>query len=446
MNQFIVTVVVGWPRFLSQLFAVGRNRISQTSKGFIVFITTLLLGLYVSTADGAPVWLDFISGTGPDWVTRLNEATSNAEVSNFSEAEQSTIESNILDSLETVYADFMVDFHLTDPGGNRERIHMGASTSSSSTYGTAPVNFRNTSTGTQKIYTANFDNFLESFEPRSKQITEISAALAGTVAHELGHSLGMRHHAAYGTVGITPANYGDTDSLQNVHVMATGKTGINELERETQRIFSRWSQLTMEAASGIPLVANPLPSTSEDEVDAGDTPASAQALTLSEMPISGFNAALVVGARLDEPATPTARNDVDIYSFSGFAGDLLTAELWSDNKYVDDFDGQLTLIGPDSLTTIYSNEDVHYSGDKFNSGSKQTDDAFLLNIPLTQTGTHYLKVETVGADPENLDGDADGKYDLLVGVKTMVPEPDAPLLALLGLIGSIVFFRCGTRG
>ena len=407
------------------------------------FILTFCFGLCVSPSEGADVWLDFVSGTGPDWVERLNEATTDAGVANFSAVERGTIESNILSSLETAYGDFIVAFSLADPGGTRERINMGASTGGGG-LGVAPIDFLNDSTGTQKVYTANFDNYLESSDSRATQIAEISASLAGTAAHELGHSVGMRHHAAYGTAGITPANYSNTGGLQNSHIMATGNTGLSEVERETQRSFSRWSRLSMEAASGIPLVASPLPQTSEDPTDAGDATSTAQSLTLTSRPLSGFNAALIVGGNLDEPAPGTSTYDVDVYSFAGSSGDLLSAELWSDNQYSDDFDGQLTLIGPDGLTTIHSNDDVRYQSDVFGTGTKRYDDSFLLNIPLTQTGTHYLKVETLGADPGNSSGDADGSYDLLIGVWA-VPEPGAGVLALCGLISWVGFCRFRTR-
>ena len=406
-------------------------------------ISTFVIGLGVSPVKGADVWLDFVSGTGPDWVDRLNEATTSAGVSNFSTAERSTIESNILSSLELAFEDFTVDFSLTEPVGSHERINMGASTAGSS-YGSAPIDFLNDNTGTQKTYTANFDNFLEAIDLRATQITEISMSLAGTSAHELGHSLGLRHQTAYGTAGITPSTYSNTGGLQNSHMIATGSTGLSELERETARTFSRWSRLSMEVAQVFPLVATPLPHTSESLADAGNTPATAQSLSLVSAPVSGFNAALIVGGRLDAPDEGTSTYDVDFYSFPGSSGDLLSAEVWSDNKYSDDFDGQLTLIGPDGLTTIYSNDDVKYSGDSFGTGTKRTDDPFLVNIPLTQTGTHYLKIETLGADPEHTGGDADGDYDLLVGV-WQVPEPASGVLALSGLINLVGFGRFRTR-
>ena len=397
-------------------------------------MTAFVFGLCALPAQGANVWLDFNSGTGPNWIDELNEATSLAGVSDFTEAERATIESNILSSLETAFEDFVVVFSLTDPGGSRERVNMGATTSGTSTYGSAPVDFLNDGTGTQSIYTANFDNFLESYESRATQIAEISTSLAGTIAHELGHSFGVRHQASYGTDGIEPDSYSNTGGLQNSHIMATGGTGLSETERETARTFSRWSRLSMETADVYPLVASPLPHSSEALTDAGDTPASAQSLSLTYAPVSGFNAAVVVGAEIDPPPLGSSTYDVDVYSFSAQSGDLLSAELWSDDRYPDDFDGQLSLIGPDGLTMIYSDDDVLFSGDSFGTGTKRDDDTFLLNIPLTETGIYYLMVETLGADPNNSSGDADGDYDLLVGVwPSLVPEPSSLLLALTGL-------------
>jgi hypothetical protein len=368
-----------------------------------------------SVLSAANVFLDF----GAAWVTELNDATTAAGVANFSPAERAQIEANILASITTAYSPFTLTFFTTDPGGTRERIDFGATTASPTTFGVAPLDFRNVSVGTQSIFTQNFSTFIESAEPRATQIAEISLALAGTAAHELGHSLGMHHHAAYGTAGITPANYSNTAGLQNAHIMATGSTGLSETQRETQRTFSRWSKLAMEAATGITLVASPLSAVAESG-DAGNVAASAQPLTLTTMPQSGLRAALVQTGSLN------AANDVDYYSFVGNVGEEVSVELWSLNRYVATFDGQLSLIGPNGVTVLATNNDVQFNGNSYNSGAIQSNDPFLLNIPLTQSGTHYIRVDVFAS------GAAGDDYDLLVGVA--VPEPSTIALVLAGAL------------
>ena len=133
------------------------------------------------------------------------------------------------------------------------------------------------------MFAANFGGFIESNEPRSQQIQEIATSLAGTGVHELGHSLGLRHHAAYGTPGITPSNYNNTQGLQNAHYLATGSTGLNEIERESTRTFSTWSNVLLEAALGV--TANPLELQTESG-DAGDGIAGAQVLNQTFLDLS----------------------------------------------------------------------------------------------------------------------------------------------------------------
>jgi hypothetical protein len=287
----------------------------------------------------------------------------------------------------------------------------------------------------------------------------MQAALAGTGAHELGHSLGLQHHHAYSDPGITPTNYAATGGLQNQYIIATGSTGITEAQRETQRGFSVFENVILEAASSLP-PAVPLPSTAEDdfshdvpsiagvndapiataiatgggaltsnpliatveELDAGGTAPLAQALTLTSLPISMTKAAMVVGAMLDSDT------DVDYYSFPGKAGNLLTAQVFSEDRYLDEFDGELTLFDTDGTSVLATNDDVRYNGNVFNAGTLREKDPFLLNIALPSNGTFFLKVEAAAAGTHS--GDLDGAYDLIFAI----PEPGTVGMLVLGVV------------
>lgn len=395
---------------------------------FLANATVLAVMLLAGTMPvhaAVTVFLDFNSS----WVTNLNTASAPFNFT-FTSAERAQIEQKILANMEVMYQDFDVDFVTTAPSGDRHRINFGAT--GSTAFGSAPLDFRNRNPDqTQNMFVANFDDFLESTDTRAEQIEEISRSLSGTAAHELGHSLGLRHHAAYGTPEITPANYSDTGGVQNRHIMATGSTGLNESERETPRTFSTWSNLLLEAA--LDVTPDPLPLQSEIS-DAGSDFLSAQSLPLTFKPISGLNAALVEGDLFNE-------SDVDFYSFTSVQPNaLFTAEIWSDDLFItsDQFDSLLLLFDTNGQDQIGANVDTFYSGDSFNTGPRREQDSFILNVPLPTPGTYYLSVLSVG----NRGGPPGGDYNLIMGVT--VPEVPASLLlalTMMPVVTSAVFIR-----
>lgn len=372
---------------------------------FCFVLAMLVCSLASNGARGdVTVYLNF----NYQWRNHLDNATSGLGFT-FTETERSQIESNILSQMQTMYQDFNVDFVTSAPSGDRHRINFGASTSSSTTYGSAPLDFKNLNPNqTQSVYVENFDGFLEASDTREKQIAEISTALAGTAAHELGHSLGLRHHDAYGTPEITPANYSATQNYQDKHIMATGATGLSESEREKERTFSQWSKLVLECATD--LTDDPIAVGSEIG-DAGNSTASAQSLALEYRPISELGAALVGGK--------ITSTDVDYYSFYVPTDNaLITAEIWSDDlpQLYDNFDTALTLFDKDGATALAYVNDTMYSGNTFNGGSTRETDSFLLNIPVATRGTYYIAVSSLGV----ISGGSVSDYNLLIG--TTVPE------------------------
>ena len=386
-----------------------------------------------------------------DWIDNLLRATTAAGVSAFSTAERSTIESSILSKLDTMYGSYDATFTTTQPGGSHERINFGAYDGTAGNLGLAPLDFMNlyASTDTDedtaaKVFSNNFGIYIESTDSRATQIAEFSASLAGTGGHELGHSVGLLHHHAYGDPGITPANYANTGDIQNDHIMATGSTGLSETGRETDRTFSTMSNLHLEAAgganavfgtTGTALAATVLQQSNSDYggTDTGDTTGTATALSLTSLPISGLNAAHTLG-ELD------ASDDVDVYSFTINSAAQLYAQIWSDGRFANafDFDGELRLFDTDGLTVLANNGDVRYDGNTFNSGTIRGYDSALVGIPLDSAGTYFLEVSNVGAIPGSGAANDGGLYSLIFGADDVSAVPEPSSLAL-GMLGTIVF-------
>ncbi|MFK7787928.1 MAG: DVUA0089 family protein [Phycisphaeraceae bacterium] len=404
-----------------------------TKASFTTLALTAAIG--TSSANALDVWVEF----GSAFETGLNAATSSAGVSSFTAGERATIEANILSDLNTIYTGYNLAFSTSDPGGTREQINFGATTTSGGALGVAPLDFGNlssfggSSSSSARVFTANFDFFIESFEPRSQQIAEISRGLAGTGAHELLHSLGARHYNAYSDPSITPSTYAATGGVQNNYVIATGSTGLGEVGRETLRTISPWSKVILDVTGGLtvfggtPASAVTTPIVQEFESgDAGATLGTAQALTMTTGETSGAEIGLVF-ADLD-----STTSDVDLYSFTTDGPGSVTAEIWSLSRLGASFDATLTLFDTDGTTVLLSNDNAGYSGNTFNIASNISNDPFLLNAQLDEAGTYYLEVKATSPGSESVGDD----YFLLVGAD-VVPEPSSlAFLAMGGLLAA----------
>ena len=429
----------------------------KTTWALSVALLSILLAANVpSTAHGAlSVFIDFTSDIGngaggsangtADWIDNLNVIATASGIALFSPGERTTIETSIKSQLETIYAAYpAVTFSPVLPGGPHERINFGAFDATPGSLGIATgLDFMNlfASTGTEataaRVFSNNFAFFVESGDPRATIISELTTALAGTGAHELAHSVGAQHHHSYGDPGITPANYANTGGIQNTHIMATGQTGISEAERETPRTLSQWENLMLESAGGAISGLHGVTGTSlaatvlaeSDSFTAGDiggTPAAAKALSLSFLPVSGLNAANTV-------STLSTDADVDFYKFTVTGVSRLLADLWSENLYLNSFDGMLRLYDTDGTTVLASFDNTTYNGNAFNNGTHQGFDPSLLNISLPGAGTYFLEVSSVG----NHDASSGGAYNLVFGVAAAaIPEAQAWLA--LSVVSAVV--------
>lgn len=366
-----------------------------------------------------------------DWIDELNQATADAGVANFSAGERTTIQSNILSQLATMYSGYDITFTTTSPGGSFDTLTFGTDevTAGVGVLGFAPLDIGNTAVNTASMAPRNFNFFIESGDARATQIAEISRGFSGTAAHELGHSFGLLHHHAYGDPGITPANYANTGGIQNTHIMATGPTGLTEIERETARTFSGFSRVMLDITGGTVFGGNSLVTAPIIEVnetgDIGNTTGTAQAMTFSTGESSNYQIALRRGD-LDGSGA-----DADLYSFTITSPSLFSAHLYSTVFFATPFDGALTLLASDGTTVLATNDDVRFSGNAYNSGAVDLIDPFLNNIVLNALGTYYLRVSVVAS------GAIGDDYEL-VAAYTSIPEPAS--LAMLAL-GSVLIVR-----
>jgi len=275
------------------------------------------------------VWVDFTSdfhdgNNGAsngvaDWIDEMTEATNSVGATAFSASERSVIESNILDGLRLTYAGYNVNFVTSQPTSVHDVIYMGRDDDhpsvSTTNLGSAPLDIGNLFTngytimggnppGVPKVMTSNFGGFIETFESRAQQISEFSTAIAGTTGHELGHTPGLLHHFVYSAPSIGPSNYSNTNGAQNKFLMATGSTGLNEVERETHRGLSPFSRVMLDITGGassqftgqntLSMVSNPVFSNTEENDSSATT-------DVSDAPSVGDNYWLVTSLVISVP-------------------------------------------------------------------------------------------------------------------------------------------------
>jgi hypothetical protein len=356
---------------------------------------------------------------------------------NFTSNEKNQIFEKTFLEIQRVWQGYDVDFTLSDPGGNRDRIDFAAVGG-----GNGLGLFGSTTSNYLGNYGPNSDAdvFLENFAlllfkipntaTQQQRINAIAVEMGTVASHELGHIYGLNHWQKYAQPSITPANYASTGSAETRSLMATpgpvvgvGKN-LNPLERAIMDIAggSRFG--------GDSLVNQPVLERIESG-DAGGTPATAARLLFSEGASSGLRVAYHSGDLDDSSA------DVDVYKFTTSSAGALTVNVLSGGSsnpevFLAGFNPKLRLIGPDGTSVLAEFDDTYFAGDVFNQPSyvdfggftinvpKNNDLPFMVNWPLPTPGTYYLEISPVE------DNDVGDQYQILSTFDGTVLEAGLP--------------------
>lgn len=376
------------------------------------------------------VWLDF----GVNFATRLTELAADATVTDFTPGERTQIQNGIATELNRMYAGFDVGFTFIQPSGSFERLDFdetNADGAAGLSYG--DIDVRNQQPNdVAEIYTRNFAFIVNEYDGvanRAAQLTELTRALAGTAAHELGHNFGLMHQDSFGDVTVGTSNAAGaitTAAAQNNFVMATGGpagTGLTEAGREAQRNFGQLSTVKLEYSANVPLVPRaPIAETGSVH----NTIASAQRLGLDiapVLPVSQVRATYLTGA-IGTGA------EADFYSFVGRAGDLLTVNTQSEFAYdgvgMNPVNTIITVYGPGGSILYGPLDGSTYGMSSYNSGGTPIEDGELfVNLPLGASGTYAIRVTSAGGDT--------GNYNLLTTLNgTRFAELNGSTLTVYG--------------
>ena len=362
----------------------------------------------------------------------LVDAAANSGVDFFSPGEIVTIQNNVLAELQNQFSDYSVNFTTTNPGGVFETVDFGATGAAQGVYGQATrIDFGNDfGDDVAQVFTANFEDFLEPLDSRGQQIFELSMALAGTAGHELGHNFGLEHRDPYGIASIPASNASGgifTGGLHNQHLMATGITGISEVQREVSRTFSDLSNVKLNFADGITPGSLPV---GAEQAGSHGTAGTAQHVILENLPIdnSGYNSASALRGTIG------VNGEVDFYSIDLNEGDFLTLEVISDFVFFEDIDSVLRIFDTNGTSLLVENDLTSLDGDSANPGfTLYSLDATIFNFEAMSTGRYFVSVSTFSPTDT-------GTYELLfasTGAMT-IPEPSSGLLFGLAMVASLM--------
>lgn len=260
-------------------------------------------------------------------------------------------------------------------------------------------------------------------------------------SHELGHTLGLRHHDSFGPIGTGIPNTGIQNGFlpsypgpRNANeffnnIMSTPALGGSFNNFFTGRASFGERSLTKLAFATDGLVY-------AEQGGAHGSIATAQLVDLEVLTVPNSRPAGTVNAGIVLPvrAASVVGNigsgaQSDFYSFEGFEGDFLSIEAMT--TVLTRFGSS----GVDSIIEVFDssgNTLDYYGTPAINDGEVESlFDSHIFDLILPADDTYYIEVSSFGSDT--------GNYELFMFTFGTVPEPTS--LSLLGLGGLTLLRR-----
>lgn len=271
---------------------------------------------------------------------------------------------------------------------------------------------------------------------------DIAQALANTVAHEIGHVLGLVHTDAAATYSATPGTDAQKKTaVQNNDLMRANVTSFASAT-STTTAFNSYSQLKLSIAANGIMLENQAAETAMGQPNTVD-PISETADTNTSM--TNALPLLTNGTGMVNVLGQMQSNNIagkDYFSFTGYAGQTVDFEVYALGleSESDNDDGRIPnggSIGTNELFLLTAGNNLitgspypmtaDATGTNYDGSTRMGNpipnsygDALIYNYSLTATGTYYVE----------LDGSRDGLYELFA----VVPEPSSFVLAGLGVV------------